>query len=80
MAVKANLTIDQGSDFSTTINLRDDDGSPTLLNGYTGEGQMRKYYTSSTAYDFTISITANTGEVIVSMTAEKKLPIFRLVY
>lgn len=82
MAVKANITIDQGADFSTTINLKDDDGSATILTGYTGASQMRKYYTSSTAYDFDVSITANTGEVILSMSANttNNIPLGRYVY
>jgi len=69
MATKANLKIDQGADYATSITLTDDDGNSLNLNGYTGAGQIRKYYTSSTAYDFTVNIVANTGTVEISLDA-----------
>lgn len=69
MATKANLKIDQGADYSTSITLTDDDGEIITLNGYTGQGQIRKYYTSSTSYDFTVEVTANTGEITISLDA-----------
>ena len=69
MAVKANIVIDQGSDFSSTITVTDDAGNAVDLTGYTASGQVRKHYTSSTAYDFTISFgTPRTdGTVTLSM-------------
>ena len=69
MATKANLIIDQGSTFTTTITLTDDDGNALTLLGYTGAGQIRKHYTSSTAVSFTVNISPSTGEVTLSLTA-----------
>ena len=69
MAVKGNLVIDQGSDFTTTITVTDDEGNVVDLTGYTGAAQMRKHYTSSAQTAFTVSITAVTGEVSLSMNA-----------
>jgi len=69
MGTKANLKVDQGSDFSTAINLTDDDGDALNLAGYTGEAQIRKYYTSTTSYNFDVDITANTGQITLSLTA-----------
>ena len=69
MGTKANLKVDQGSDFSTAINLTDDDGDALNLAGYTGAAQIRKYYTSTTSYDFDVDITANTGQITLSLTA-----------
>lgn len=69
MATKANLKIDQGTDYSTSITLTDDNGDSLNLAGYTGAGQIRKYYTSSTAYDFTVEVEANTGTVSISLDA-----------
>ena len=69
MGTKANLKVDQGSDFSTAINLTDDDGDALNLSGYTGAAQIRKYYTSTTSYDFDVDITANTGQITLSLTA-----------
>lgn len=69
MGTKANLKVDQGSDFSTAINLTDDDGNALNLAGYTGAAQIRKYYTSTTSYNFDVDITANTGQITLSLTA-----------
>ena len=82
MGTKANLKIDQGSDFTTAINLTDDDGDILNLTGYTGEAQIRKYYTSTTAYDFTVDIGANTGQVTLSLSANttNNIPSGRYVY
>ena len=35
MAVYANLTVDQGTDFSSAIDVTDSDGDPVSLVGYT---------------------------------------------
>lgn len=65
MALKANITIDQGTDFATSIDVTDDDGDPTDLSGFTGAAQMRKHYTSSNSFSFTVAV-AN-GSVTLSM-------------
>ena len=69
MAIKANLDIDQGSTFQTTINVTDENDDIVNLTGYTGVAQMRKHYTSSTSYSFTVSISPSIGTVTLSMTA-----------
>lgn len=69
MALKANIVIDQGTDFSTSINVTNDDGDIVDLTGYTAAAQMRKHYTSANAYNFTTSISAGQGIVTISMTA-----------
>ena len=52
MAVKANITIDQGTDFATSIDVTDDNGDPTDLTGFTGAAQLRKHYTSANSFAF----------------------------
>ena len=47
MAIKANITIDQGADFSATIDVKAADGSVFSLASHTALGQMRKNYSSS---------------------------------
>lgn len=69
MAIKSNLFIDQGTDYSTSINLTDDDDNIVSLTGYTAQGQIRKTYSSSTSVSFTVSITAATGIVTLQLTA-----------
>lgn len=69
MAIKANLIMDQGADFSTTINLTDDNGDIQVLTGYTGAAEMRKHYTSSVSYDFVVVVVPSLGTVTLTMTA-----------
>ena len=69
MATKANIIIDQGTTFSTIINLTDDNGDPIDLTGYTGDSEMRKHYTSSNSQSFSISLGGTSGTVTLSLTA-----------
>jgi hypothetical protein len=55
MGAKANIVIDQGADFSTSITVADTDGNIVDLTGYTGRGQIRKHYSSSTKVDLTVT-------------------------
>ena len=56
MAVYSNIVIDQGADYSASIDVTDSDGDTIDLSGYTAAGQIKKTYSSSTAVDFTVSI------------------------
>ena len=56
MASISNLFVDQGADYSNIITVASTTGAPLDLTGYTVKSQMRKSYTSTTAYDFTASI------------------------
>ena len=49
MGAKANIVVDQGADFSTTITVRDNAGAVVNLTNYVGSAQIRKHYTSTTA-------------------------------
>mgnify|MGYP003352637453 CR=1 FL=1 len=70
MATKANLVIDQGATFSTTINVEDTNGVAVNLSGYTANSQIRKSYYSTTANSFTATVTGTAnGEITISMTA-----------
>lgn len=68
MATKLNLFIDQGTDFSTTIEVADDDGVPINLSTYTSRSQIRKHYTSTTYNSLVVAQNAN-GIITVSMNA-----------
>ena len=59
MATKANLVIDQGSTYSTTLNLTDENGDPLNLSGFTANSQIRKWYTSSNSTSFSTSINSD---------------------
>jgi len=70
MAVYANLTVDQGTDFSSAIDVTDSDGDPVSLVGYTVAGQIRKHYNSSTKVDFVATVSnATAGIVSLSLSA-----------
>lgn len=69
MATKANLFVDQGATFSTTVNLTDSDGNPIDLSGYTGAAQMRKSYTSSTSVAFVVTLDELNGTITLGLTA-----------
>ena len=69
MAIVSNLTVDQGSTFSASIDITDTENNVLVLTGYTVAGQIRKTYDSSTAVSFTASVSnASTGEVTISLT------------
>ena len=70
MAVYSNITIDQGTDFSSNIDVTDADGDAVNLTGYTVKGQIRKTYASSTAVDFTCTVSnAAAGIITIALTA-----------
>tara|TARA_Y100000310_G_scaffold134218_1_gene133206 strand:+ start:720 stop:1052 length:333 start_codon:yes stop_codon:yes gene_type:complete len=69
MAIISNLTVDQGSTFSASIDITDTEDNILVLTGYTVAAQLRKTYGSSTAVDFTASVSdAAMGEVTISLT------------
>lgn len=69
MAVVANITIDQGSVFDSTIDVEDVNGNPADITGYSARGQIRKTYASSTAVDFSASVTnPSEGKLKISLT------------
>lgn len=70
MAIYANITIDQGSDFTSTIDVEDTTGNPANLSGYNARAQLRKTYGSVTAYDFVATITnPGGGQINIEMSS-----------
>ena len=69
MAIVSNLTVDQGSTFSATIDITDAEDNILVLTGYTVAAQIRKTYSSVTAVNFTGSVSnATLGEITISLT------------
>jgi len=69
MAIIANLYIDQGTDFSVTVDVTDSAGEVLELDGYTASAQIRKTYSSSSvSATFSTSIAALAGQVTLSLT------------
>ena len=69
MAIIANLYIDQGTDYTITVDVTDSAGDILDLTDYTATAQIRKTYTSSSlSATFTTSIAAVAGQVTISLT------------
>lgn len=70
MAAYSELFVEQYADFSTTVNVEDSNGDAINLSGYTAASQIRKSYYSSTADNFTATVTGTAnGEVTIAMTS-----------
>jgi len=67
MATKANIVVDQGTTFNTSISLTDNNGEPLDLTSYTGESQIRKWYSSSNSTSFFVNLYS--GSVLLSLDA-----------
>ena len=82
MALKANLVIDQGTTFQTSINVTDDNENPIDLSTYSVAAQMRKHFSSTNAYDFQATISPELGIVTLAMGANNTgiIPAGRCVY
>jgi len=69
MAIIANLYIDQGTDFSITVDVTDSAGDILELSDYTAAAQIRKTYSSSSvSATFATSIAELAGQVTISLT------------
>lgn len=83
MATVSNLFVDAGSDYSNIVSVMATTGQPLDLTNYTVKSQMRKSYSSSTAYNFTTSIyNATNGKVKLELTAAQSeaIPPGRWLY
>jgi hypothetical protein len=67
MAIKANLILEQGSDFSAVIDLTDAADVVYDLRGYTAASQMRKNYASTTAISFNAQTSGATGRITLTL-------------
>ena len=60
------LFLEQGTDFSTSINLDGVNGDPYNLTNFTAKSQMRKsYYSTSATAEFTITINSPASGIII---------------
>lgn len=70
MAVYSNIVVDQGADYSASIDVADSDGDNIDLTGYTGAGQIRKTYSSTMAVNFAVAVAdpSTSGVLNISLT------------
>ena len=68
MAIKSNLTIDQGSDFSATVDVLASNGQLFDLTGYTARSQIRKNFVTSTiTANFICTHNDNGGKITLEL-------------
>ena len=78
-----NLSIEQGVNFEITITVRNKDNTPLNLLSYTAESKIRKHFTSTTSYPFTVTFVDRiNGRISLSMddTVTSTLKEGRYVY
>jgi len=83
VATVTNLYVDQGAFYRTYVTVANTDGTPLDLTGFTAASQMRKSYQSSTAYNFTTSISnPSQGRVRVELSSEQSrvIPAGKYLY
>lgn len=71
MATRADLFIDQGTDFEVVLTLTDENGSILDLSNANSAAQLRKTYTSLSYTAFTTTTNSSTGEVTLSLDADQ---------
>lgn len=83
MAQISNLFIDQGSDYSAIVTVEDTFGNPMDLTDFEVESQMRKSFSSTTAYDFLANIAEPLeGKVRIALSSQMStdIPAGRYLY
>ena len=74
MAAIANLTIDQGATFTSDVTVKDANGNPFNLTGYTALARMAKGYSSTrtrTIITCTVAADAASGVISLALTADQ---------
>lgn len=68
MAAYSELTLEQYSTFSTTVNVEDIQGDAINLTSYSTSAQLRKSYYSSNSVSFNVFVSnISTGEITMMM-------------
>lgn len=83
MAAFTEIVIEQGATFETTVTVNDIYNNAVNLANYSTESQMRRSYTSSTAYSLNTEVSdASEGIITLSMDAANttSLPAGRMLY
>jgi hypothetical protein len=68
MAVpEVNIAIEQGTYYEDVFTVRNPNGTPLDLTGYTASAAIKKFSTSTTSTPFTVGIITAAGQVVLSM-------------
>ena len=69
MAAIANLQVDQGTTFTSDVTVKDANGNPFDLTGYSARAKLAKGYQSTkTRQDFTTTIASDATSGVVTLT------------
>jgi len=66
-ARSVNLTVEQGTDFTTTFTIKNPDGTVLPLTGYSATAKLGKYPSASSTTSFGITLTAASGKVTLTL-------------
>jgi hypothetical protein len=82
MALKANLTIDQGATFEATFYLSDFNDEAIDLTGFIARSKIRKTFTANSSIDFVATVNAVSGSVnlYLAATSTAAIPSGQYVY
>lgn len=77
-----NITLEQGTDFEKTFNIKNPDSSIVDLTGYTIDAKIKKHSESVTSYNFSVGVVSTSGSITISMasTITDLLPFGRYYY
>lgn len=75
MAIKANIIIDQGTDFDALVDVSTSTNTVYDLTGYTVAGQMRKNYSSTSATTFGCSHNGVLGQISMTLASSVTLAL-----
>lgn len=76
MSERKDLFIDQGASVFIEINVTQEDGSPLDLSNYSKRSQMRRHFSSNTAYVFTTNTGDDlAGQILLTMTPNQSSEI-----
>jgi hypothetical protein len=80
MSYKKNLVIDQGTTFSADVTAKDASSNEIMLDGYTANAQMRKWYGSSNSVTFSTAVSGNSVTLSLSVANTTAIEAGRYVY
>lgn len=69
MAIKSNLIIDQGTDYTTVIQIKDENDEPVDISGYAANAVIRKAFSSSNSVAFSAVVNGSNGTITLSLSA-----------
>lgn len=77
MAEYVEIDIDQGTDFSLNLGLKEDDGTPKNVTGYTFSSYIKKsFYSTSAVAEFSVDYAdSSNGDVILYLTSTQTTDI-----